>query len=475
MAKGLNSIISWVGLPKYHDNVLLVRHAEQLTERVAAVALGGSVRTLPRFTRSSVGLSSVLRGYADVKTITPIFRASTSRTTGNRMVFALGGPATATARSQSEELSLIELKPGAKQQKVIKELRDKPEIADVALVPCRYLLGGPMTAIVPPEAKNFSTTMWNLKRIEWKAARSSSKFKEPKTVTVAVLDTGIDLIHPKFKGRKIGYVYLHPSDKKASSDKDLVGHGTHVSGTITARITNIDVDGICDCKLKVWKIFTDRPVFIRELGLYMYVVDPIMYRRALADCVEENVQVINLSIGGPEAPDAAEQALFDNLLGNGTVIVAAMGNERKDGSPVSYPAAIKGVIAVGATAKGDTIAGFSSAGPHISLSAPGEDIWSTLPTYEGQTGFKLKYNGGRPAPGAPLSRKTLYDAWQGTSMATPHVTAACAVRVASKGAAKPAEMKSSLEAAAEKVPGMGGSSSTNDFGHGILNLLKLIE
>ena len=77
--------------------------------------------------------------------------------------------------------------------------------------------------------------------------------------------------------------------------------------------------------------------------------------------------------------------------------------------------------------------------------------------------------------GAPLSRKTLYDAWQGTSMATPHVTAACAVRLASKGAAKPAAIKSGLEAATEKVPGMAGKPSTDDFGHGILNLLKLIQ
>src|SRR5205814_1121825 len=153
-------------------------------------------------------------------------------------------------KSQPEELSLIELKPGAEQQKVIRELQDKPEIADVSLVPCRYLLGGPMSVAVPPDAKNFSATMWNLKRIEWQGARSSGKYKEPKTVKVAVLDTGIDLTHPKFRGRNIEYVYLHPSDKKASSNKDLVGHGTHVSGTITARITNIDVDGICDCKLK---------------------------------------------------------------------------------------------------------------------------------------------------------------------------------------------------------------------------------
>jgi subtilisin family serine protease len=86
----------------------------------------------------------------------------------------------------------------------------------------------------------------------------------------------------------------------------------------------------------------------------------------------------------------------------------------------------------------------------------------------------VNYNGAKPAPGKPFSRKTLYDSWQGTSMATPHVTAACAVRLASKGAAKPADIKSSLESAADNVPAMGGKASTNDFGHGVLNLLKLI-
>jgi hypothetical protein len=52
-----------------------------------------------------------------------------------------------------------------------------------------------------------------------------------------------------------------------------------------------------------------------------------------------------------------------------------MGNEREVGSPPSYPAAIPGVIAVGATSILDRVTRFSNRGEHISLSAPGQTIW----------------------------------------------------------------------------------------------------
>ncbi|MEO6010838.1 MAG: S8 family serine peptidase [Vicinamibacteraceae bacterium] len=70
-----------------------------------------------------------------------------------------------------------------------------------------------------------------------------------------------------------------------------------------------------------------------------------MYLRALADCIDEDIDVVNLSIGGPAAPDAQESALFEKLTRKGSVVVAAMGNEREQGSPTSYPAAIPGVLA----------------------------------------------------------------------------------------------------------------------------------
>jgi subtilisin family serine protease len=88
------------------------------------------------------------------------------------------------------------------------------------------------------------------------------------------------------------------------------------------------------------------------------------------------VNVINLSIGGTAYPDAVELSLFNQLIAAGTTICAAIGNERQLGIPILYPAAIPGVIAVGATALNDRVVEFSNRDGHIAISTPGKAIWS---------------------------------------------------------------------------------------------------
>ncbi len=200
-----------------------------------------------------------------------------------------------------------------------------------------------------------------------------------------------------------------------------------------------------------------------------------MYRRALADCLDEGINVINLSIGGPGEPSPDEGILFEQLLAAGTTIVAAMGNEREAGSPISYPAAIPGVIAVGATTILDRVTQFSNCGEHIALCAPGQTIWSTLPTYSGQTGFRAtKDAAGNPRTGAPDSRETDYAAWNGTSMASPHVAAAAALLLAKDSALSSSDVRRQLRASADRVPDMGTKQEHPDYGTGRLNLLKLL-
>jgi subtilisin family serine protease len=110
------------------------------------------------------------------------------------------------------------------------------------------------------------------------------------------------------------------------------------------------------------------------------------------------------------------------------------------------------------------------------LSAPGVGIWSTLPTYPGQTGFDaIKGPDGRPIPGTPKGRETDYDAWQGTSMASPHVAAAAALLLANRGNMNGAAVRQQLMKTADEVPGMRGGDWDHDYGAGRLNLLRLLS
>jgi subtilisin family serine protease len=365
--------------------------------------------------------------------------------------------------------SIVELQPGANLRQLQMNLADDQHIEYVARVPVRYLEAAPAAAL--PRA----STLWNLVKIQWKQARALSSFQDANTIKVAVLDTGVDQAHPDLKGRISQYIFLHPDLPLASDEKDIIGHGTHVSGTIAAISNNrIGINGICRCDLSVWKIFDDEP---EDFGdSFEYAVEPVMYRRALADCLDQDIDVINLSIGGPGEPDPQELELFSALIENGTTVVAAMGNEREDGSPTSYPAAIPGVIAVGATSLQDTVAIFSNRGNHISLCAPGVGIWSTLPTYPGQFGFwRVIGPNGQPVQGKAIRRDTNYGAWDGTSMATPHVTGAAALLLANNGTMDPASVQGHLEKSADKVSGMGGRNFHPDYGAGRLNLLQLLR
>src|SRR6185436_17998477 len=96
------------------------------------------------------------------------------------------------------------------------------------------------------------------------------------------------------------------------------------------------------------------------------------------------------------------------------------------GNPIEFPGAYPGVIAVGAIGKTRRRASFSNTGAHISLVGPGIGIVSTLP---------MKASAARGAD------ETRYASWDGTSMATPHVTAVAALVVAANPTFTPAQVR----------------------------------
>jgi subtilisin family serine protease len=114
------------------------------------------------------------------------------------------------------------------------------------------------------------------------------------------------------------------------------------------------------------------------------------------------------------------------------------------------------VCAVGATNELDTRGGFSNTGRHIDLVAPGVAILSTTPTF--------RYDG---------DDEMEYDAWDGTSMATPHVAGAAALLLARSPGLTPAQVIARLTGSADRVAG--AKKGSRAYGAGRLNCERLLR
>lgn len=97
-----------------------------------------------------------------------------------------------------------------------------------------------------------------------------------------------------------------------------------------------------------------------------------MLVRSLDWLASENVQIINLSLGGPG--DSVMAEAIAKLVRKNIVVVAAAGNSGPD-SPPSYPAAYQGVIAVTASDAMDRVYPAANQGTYVGITAPGVDIW----------------------------------------------------------------------------------------------------
>jgi subtilisin family serine protease len=264
-----------------------------------------------------------------------------------------------------------------------------------------------------------------------------------------VLDTGVDDGHADLKGAIESYHH------DGNSNRDFFGHGSHVGGIIAATVNNaVGIAGVTNCRLHCWKIFDDPPRGSREQTLNFD-----FYSAALSDALDSDVRVINLSIGGT-AVSQTEAVVFQELADAGVVVVAAMGNDYLRGNPKEYPGGYPGVLAVGAIDAADRRAKFSGTGSHIGLVAPGVNILSTVPRVQ-----------------AILAKKPNYDAWPGTSMATPHVAGAAALLYAKgrKSKAAAASIVKRLRSSAKKLAGMNRKKFTQEYGNGLLDLAAALK
>ena len=263
-----------------------------------------------------------------------------------------------------------------------KELREAKEILerdpDVKYVDYNYLLLPAFAPDDPGFAGELAGEQWNLHKIGAPAAWDTVMGKRAR---VAVVDSGIAADHPDLSGKIAAQKDMVDNDSVA---EDSVGHGTHVAGTVAAATNNGEgVAAVCpSCKLLVARSGDEDGILSSDVvqGIYW--------------SVDNRAKVINLSLGSYGNSRILEHAV-NYAWQHGVVVVAAAGNDNTDRP--SYPAAYVKVISVAATDAADEKAPFSNYGK-VDVAAPGVKILSTIP------------GGG-------------YEAWDGTSMASPHVAA----------------------------------------------------
>lgn len=233
--------------------------------------------------------------------------------------------------------------------------------------------------------------------------------------------------------------------------KDGNSHGTHVSGIAAAAVDDATgVAGIGGYPGGATRIMPLRVLDTEGSGYDSDIIDAIYY------AADNGADVINMSLGGTGS-SAPFQTAVNYANSKGMVVVAAAGNSNV--STPFYPAAYTNVIGVAATTNQDTKASFSNFGGYVDISAPGDDIYSSLPTYP---------NNDSEVYGTGLS----YGYFSGTSMATPFVAGLTGLMRAVNPDLTPGQIQQMLQANADDLGALGRDDY---FGWGRLNADKAIE
>lgn len=261
----------------------------------------------------------------------------------------------------------------------------------------------------------------------WGIFSSSGRVNLGSDIKVAVIDSGVTAGHEELIG------HTEAKDIGLGVD-DGNGHGTHVAGIIGASISNYyGGSGIAPgVQILGYRASDDNGRFMGA--------DTV---KAINAAVENGANIINMSLGGPVFT-AAEDTALEAAYNAGVTVVAAAGNEAKNG--YSYPAAYDHVIAVGASDESGNKTTFSNYGSWVDVMAPGANMRST-------------YRGG----------SNNYCNMQGTSQACPVVAGVCALYMSAYGVTSPDEMEQIVKRSTTPCKTKGACAS------GIINAAKMFD
>lgn len=323
---------------------------------------------------------------------------------------------------------------------------------------------------------------WYLQSIEVAAIRADQAWDRTtgsSGVVIAVVDTGARYDHPDLAGNLLpGYDFISDAvnagdgngrDADASDNGDYVSqsdlgntqltdlcgeltvqssswHGTKVGGIIGAVGNNaIGVAGTN------WGV---RLLPVRALGKCGgFDSDVIAGMRWAAGLTVPGIpdnptpaKVVNMSLGGPGACDAAYTSAINELTARGVLVVVSAGN---GSGPVETPANCPGVLAVAGVRHDGTKVGFSSFGPETGISAPGGNCVNA----SGACLYSIDTTSNTGATvGGASSYTDPYSATVGTSFSAPMAAGVAGLMLAVNGTLSPAQLMARIKATARPFP-----------------------
>ncbi len=317
-------------------------------------------------------------------------------------------------------------------------------------------------AFITPNDPSFAQ-QWGLTKIRcpdaWNRTTGSAN------VTVAVVDSGVDLDHPELSGLLVagqdmvdlgtnpgpprpGWVWEGDFSGRDNVPQDEVGHGTHVAGTIACASNNgTGVAGVTwGCRVMPVKVLNRaRRLSDNRISGFGTSVDIAAGIRWAAD---HGAQIINLSLGGPTNDTVTANAVA-YAVSRGCLVVAAMGNTG-DAVP-QFPAALPDVLSVAAVDINDRRAAFSSMGPHVDVSAPGVGILSTV-------------------------WDNNFTTMDGTSMASPHVAGVAALMLSCNPSLTAAQLTQMIRDSARALRDVATDPVPNErYGVGLVDAKAAVD
>ena len=247
-------------------------------------------------------------------------------------------------------------------------------------------------------------------------------------VRVAVIDTAIDANHPTLSGKVVsGYNFVNNTTNTQSSGIGQDWHGTASTGRI--------LDGAGAANIEIMPV----QVFGSSGGAsWSTIIKAINY------AVDNDAQVINMSLGGLGGSPLVQQAI-DRATAKGILVVASAGNHGTEAP--SYPATYNGVISVAASNEAGRKASFSAYGSTVDITAPGDTM-------------RLLSHGG-------------YRMSRGTSFSAPFITGMLAMLKSAFPFLTANQAEQVLKSKAHSLDAMNSSSLAGKLGAGLLNALDV--